>query len=279
MRRPNIIERIGSAHRRLPLFVLLLGALVLPVPRLAAQEAEPGAQGAGDTAPEEPDIVLPEVILRIEDFSVEDVEAVLPEDEELLPRERQVPLPEAGELDVGEPASPLEIGEAREVPEGGPASILSAQAVLGAGSMNHVYSMISLNRVGREPRFRLRFLNETLDGIAGAETGSGFDFRQYSLDGEMRFPIGDWTFRGDGVLKEEERGLQRLSPADYASRIAHSAGGSVGLEMPFGQRFTMTAEGLTRQSFREGMKRSPDGLWCFFLGLTRRPFLIQISCV
>jgi len=212
------------------LWLLLLPLLLLAAPGLGAQEAEP----------EEPDIILPEVILRIEDFSVEDVEAVLPEDEELLPRERQVPLPAAAELEVGEPASPLEIGEAREAPEERPLSILSAQAILGAGSMNHVYSLISLNRVGREPRFRLRFLNETLDGIAGAAAGSGYDFRQYSLDGEIRFPLGSWTLRGDGLLEEQERGLQRLSPAGYASRIAHSVGGNLALEMPFGERFGLT---------------------------------------
>ena len=196
--------------------------------------------GAQETEPEEPDIVLPEVILRIEDFSVEEVEAVLPEDEDLLPGERQVPLPEAEELEVAEPASPLEIGEARELHEGQPASILSAQAILGAGSMSHVYSLISLNRLGQEPRFRLRFLNETLDGIAGEPTGSGYDFRQYSLDGEIRAPLKGWTLRGEGLLEEQERGLQQESPSGYASRIAHTTSGALGLDMPFGERFTLT---------------------------------------
>ncbi|MBN1838340.1 MAG: hypothetical protein JW820_20945 [Spirochaetales bacterium] len=212
----------------------LLALLTLLLPGLTPL----GAQGA---EPEEPEIILPEVILRIEDFSVEEVEAVLPEDEELLPRERQIPLPAVGELEVAQPASPLEIGEAREAPEGRPLSILSAQAILGAGTMNHVYSLISLNRVGQEPRFRLRFLNETLDGMAGEPTGSGFDFRQYSLDGEIRVPLGGWTLLGQGLLAEQERGMQRQIPASYASRVAHTAAGDLALEMPFGEHFTLTA--------------------------------------
>jgi hypothetical protein len=215
---------------RNPAVPALLLMLLFALPSLGAQETEP----------EEPDIVLPEVILRIEDFSVEEVEAVLPEDEDLLPKERQVPLPEAEELEVAEPASPLEVGEAREFPEEQPASILSAQAILGAGTMSHVYSLISLNRLGREPRFRLRFYNETLDGIAGEPTGSGYDFRQYSLDGEIRAPLSGWTLRGEGLLEEQERGLQQESPSGYASRIAHTTSGGLGLEMPFGERFTLT---------------------------------------
>jgi hypothetical protein len=213
----------------LPVLALLL-LLLIPPTILRAQETEP----------EEPEIVLPEVILRIEDFSVEDVEAVLPEDEELLPRERQIPLPPAEELEIAQPASPLDVGEPRETPGGRPESILSAQATLGAGSMSHVYSLISLNRLGQEPRFRLRFLNETLDGIAEEPTGSGFNFRQYSLDGEIRLPIGSWTLAGDGLLGEQERGLQQLSIAGYASRIAHNTNGHLQLEMPFGDRFTLT---------------------------------------
>ena len=45
--------------------------LLLFVSVLSAQESAPAVE------PQEPDIVLPEVILRIEDFSVEDVEAGL----------------------------------------------------------------------------------------------------------------------------------------------------------------------------------------------------------
>jgi hypothetical protein len=219
--------------RSAPIASVLALVLLLLIPGVASR--------AQQTEPEEPEIVLPEVILRIEDFSVEDVEAVLPEDEQLLPRERQVPLPPAEELEVAEPASPLEIGEPAEAPEGRGESILSAQATLGAGSMNHVYSLISLNRLGLDPRFRLRFLNETLDGIAEQPAGSGFNFRQYSLDGEIRLPVGSWTLTGQGLLEERERGLQQLSADGYASRIAHSTNGDLGLEMPFGERFTLTS--------------------------------------
>ena len=53
-------------------------ALLLPLGALCAQETGSAVE------PEEPDMVLPEVILRIEDFSVEDVTAGIPEGDELL---------------------------------------------------------------------------------------------------------------------------------------------------------------------------------------------------
>ena len=60
---------------------VLLALAALP---LAAAETVPGEPG-------EPEIVLPPVILEIEDLSVERVEAKLPPEEDLLPPARDVP--------------------------------------------------------------------------------------------------------------------------------------------------------------------------------------------
>jgi hypothetical protein len=73
---------------------------------IAALTAGPAAAQAPE--PQEPDIVLPEVILRIEDFSVESVESTLPAEEGTLPPARELPLPERGELTIAElPDPPL----------------------------------------------------------------------------------------------------------------------------------------------------------------------------
>jgi len=49
---------------------------------------------------------MPQVILQVEDVSVEKVEAQLPPEEEMLPPVRTIPALSEGELAVGEPALP-----------------------------------------------------------------------------------------------------------------------------------------------------------------------------
>ena len=71
---------------------MVAAVLLLSLAPLFAQESGPAVE------PQEPDIILPEVILRIEDFSVEEVEAGIPGGEELSAPERTIPLPEVGEM-------------------------------------------------------------------------------------------------------------------------------------------------------------------------------------
>jgi hypothetical protein len=190
---------------------------------IAALSAGPlAAQAPKAPEPEEPDIVLPEVILRIEDFSVESVESTLPSEEGALPPARELPLPDLGELAISEPQLPVQTVEPPEPAPKGGAQALSALVELGAGSMNHVVSQVSLFRPGPDPRFRLRFLHEGLDGLAGQPPGSGFNLRQDSLEGALKLGLGS-SLRLDthGSLGEEERGLQRWSSSTppFMSRL------------------------------------------------------------
>ncbi|KPJ87001.1 MAG: hypothetical protein AMS17_09975, partial [Spirochaetes bacterium DG_61] len=102
--------------------------------------------------PEEPEIVLPSVILEIEDLSTELVTAALPEEEDLMIPEPQFPLPTAGELEVGEPDIDFILPQTGapmfQLKEG---KYLTAEAVLGAGTVNQFYSRISLYFLGDKP--------------------------------------------------------------------------------------------------------------------------------
>ena len=69
-----------------------------------------------DIEPSEPSIVLPAVVLEIEDLSIESITAVLPEDEEILPPEIEFPLPEVGELEVEEPHMDFTMPQRGEIP-------------------------------------------------------------------------------------------------------------------------------------------------------------------
>jgi hypothetical protein len=194
-----------------------------------------GAQGAG-VEPQEPEIVLPDVILRVDDLSVEKVEAVLPGEEELLSPERQIPLPQAEELAIREPELPAGVGEPADTTAGAPAASLAAQVVLGAGSMNHLYSLVSLNRVGGEPRFKLRFLHEMLDGIGGAAPGSGYSQRDDSLEAGLEASLGELDLKMEGSLEDRERGLQDQGGALYGAKIGREGVASLELEHPLGER-------------------------------------------
>ncbi|MBN2552914.1 MAG: hypothetical protein JXB06_09090 [Spirochaetales bacterium] len=221
-----------------PALPTLLLMLLLSPGVLGAQESGPQVE------PQEPDIVLPEVILRIEDFSVEEVEAGVPGERQLSAPERTIPLPEVGELEIGEPEIPFAAGEGRDLvspPER--ASGLSAQAILGAGTLSHLYSQISLNRIGgEEPRFKLRFLHEMLDGVAlpdGEEAGSGFHTREDRLEAGIRFHLGSLGLEVEGLLQDQERGLQRQA-ADFIAHDFRQGEVDARLDLPLGERLTLS---------------------------------------
>ena len=77
---------------------LLCLFLFFPIPFAQGEEGRDA-----DEEPIDPDIVLPSVILEIEDLSIEVIDAVLPEEDELLPPEREVPLPEQDVMEIKEP--------------------------------------------------------------------------------------------------------------------------------------------------------------------------------
>ena len=217
------------------LVVLLALWLAAPVPGQPADKpaaAEPG----------EPDIVLPEVILRIEDFSVENVEGALPTGEEALPPARELPLPAREELAVSEPVAPLQLGSPAGPAPGAAERALSAQAEFGAGSMNHVFGQVALFGVGQEPRFRLRFLHETLDGMGGERPGLGFNFREDSLEGGLKFGLGAASLEAAGTLREEERGLQGqgLALEPFGSRLLRQGSLAADLTWPFAEHWSLT---------------------------------------
>jgi hypothetical protein len=203
---------------------------------LLASLASPLAGAQDQAAPGEPDIVLPEVILRIEDFSVESLSGAAPGGEDALPPARELPLP-AGEqpLLAEPPAPPAEGPDAQPAP----GRALSATVELGAGSSNHLFSQVVLHSLGTEPRFSLRFLHEALDGIAGRAPGSGFDFRREELEGALKLRLGRAGLDLEGSLNEVERGLQGQS-ATAVSRLVRTGGLGAGLSWPFSARWTLT---------------------------------------
>jgi hypothetical protein len=184
-----------------------------------------GTQGAAASAgPGEPDLVMPQVILQVEDLSVEKVVAQLPPEEELLPPERPTPVLAEGDLDVGDPT----LGQTGTVPDvtAVPAEnkLLSADIMLGTGLQNQIVGTMSLKTLGADPRFSLSFNHETLDGYWLQKPGSGFTLRNDLLDGSLKFGAGNLDASLAGSFSETENGLQGQS--SYGARLARSVSGT-----------------------------------------------------
>jgi hypothetical protein len=212
-----------TVNTKTPVFIVL---------SLALCAAGIGAQARGNSGtnpsvgPGEPEIVLPQVILQIEDLSVEKVEAQLPPEDELLPPERRIPVLNEGELAIGEPVLPA-AGVATEgaVPQARD-RLLTSDIDLGAGSANHILGSIALKTLGKDPRFSLSFNHETLDGFSGRAPGSGFNLRNDDLDGTLKFGIGSFNTEIGGSFSENESGLQGNSPT-FLSRLGRTLAGTV----------------------------------------------------
>ena len=93
------------------LLLVLIPLVVAALPGSAQSAASPRPVSPTPAtnpavAPGEPEIIMPQVVLQVEDLSVEKVEAQLPPEEDLLPPVRTIPTLSEGELAVGEPTIP-----------------------------------------------------------------------------------------------------------------------------------------------------------------------------
>jgi hypothetical protein len=167
---------------------------------------------------------MPQVILQIEDLSVEKVEAQLPPEEELLAPERKIPLLSEGELAIGEPALPAPGPEVEPSPGQPKDRLLSADINLGAGSPNSIVGSIALKTLGDDPRFSLLFNHETIDGFAGEPSGSGFSLRNDVLDGGLKFRVDGVDTNLSGTFADNETGLQGQSM--FTARLGRTLDGT-----------------------------------------------------
>ncbi len=156
-------------------------------------------------APEEPDIVLPEVILRIEDFSVESLSGAAPGEEDTCPRRASCRCPPARSRCSPSPRPLQPNRRPSRRPRSGPCPPWRSWAPAPATTCSARWRCTAWES---DPRFSLRFLHETLDGLAGQPPGSGFDFRKDELEGALKLRLGKASLKLDGSLHETERGLQ-----------------------------------------------------------------------
>ncbi len=197
------------------------------------------AENNGETAPKEPEIVLPPVILQVENLTVERVKATLPDESEIVPPERDVPLPKVENLSIEEPElKPITPKPVVEVFKGERMQ-LSADGTLGIGNMNHILSSISLYKLGNMPRFKLAFSHEMLDGFAYHPAGSGFSKRNDSIGGFFKLESFGFDIRADGTFSDNEMGFQERS--SYLSEIDRLLSLKLRLDRSFTNYFSLSS--------------------------------------
>lgn len=183
--------------RRLTAALLLVAALA-------------GAQERGPAQPDETRIVVPELILTVEELPLASLEATLPAEEELRLGDLSLPLPVPAELDVDQAAFFLSAPETAPVPVEG--SSIYSTGLLGAGSASHVVGEISLFKLGEDPRFRLRFFYEGLDGFGFQPTGTGYFRTENEVEGSLEASSPDLDVDTRALFSERVSGLQGQSP-------------------------------------------------------------------
>jgi hypothetical protein len=221
----------------------ILAAVLLaarPVPLSAAGTVPGQAGGPGD--PGEPEIVLPPVVLEIEDLSVERVEAKLPPEEDLLPPPRDVLLVDLGEIVIADPSVPTGADGSAGTAAGSRDRLLAADVRLGAGSANHLTGSIALKTLGSQPRFSLDFTHETMDGSTVNPLATGYGRRSDVLSGALVFAPGSFELGLTGSFNEDEAGLQNLTAGGvYATRLARALGGRASISAKPVEQLTLSA--------------------------------------
>ncbi|MGA2639725.1 MAG: hypothetical protein ABSG21_02335 [Spirochaetia bacterium] len=229
---------LGAALLLLCLSTLPCAAQAAPAPRSgsSAPVTDPAV------GPGEPDIIMPQVVLQVEDLSVEKVEAQLPPEEEMLPPVRTIPVLSEGELAVGEPTIPAAPVEAEGPARPSNDRLLSSDVQLGAGTLSSISGSMALTTLGPDPRMSLQFHHETLDGFNGHVPGSGFSLRNDSLDGGLKFRLAGVATDLTGGFKEDETGLQGQSAVGYSSALSRVLSGAASFSGSLTDWLTLAVE-------------------------------------
>jgi hypothetical protein len=197
-------------------------------------------------APEDPGIVLPPVLLEIEDISAEQVDAELPEIGALPAEEFEVPLPEPPEIEVPIELLALEKEDGVSAPAGDegvkesePASFFSSGRI-GLGNMNHIIGDVSLYKLGLEPHFYIQFIHERYDGYNFRPPGAGFFHQHDILNGNFSLRSEATQLDVSGNYGESSDGLQGL--VDRSSFMHRTIWGGAKFTVPARRFVSFDAE-------------------------------------
>lgn len=170
----------------------------------------PAAGFAQSVEPEDPGIVLPEIVLELESLPEDEVQTLVPDDVELYAPDLDPELPEADDLQVDDDL--LEVPLLEEESSTALASSFYIEGILGLGIQSHFLGDFSLYKFGADPRFNLRVIHETIDGFQNGEAGLGFFRRDDLFNLQFSYKKDQFKIEADLHYAEQENGFQNQSP-------------------------------------------------------------------
>ncbi|MFW5801534.1 MAG: hypothetical protein ACOCVC_05850, partial [Spirochaeta sp.] len=197
--------------RFVPIMLLFAGSLMIPATAAAQNDS-----------PEEPEIVLPTALLRVDSIPFERVEAVLPGGSQIVLPPLDIPLPSVHEMDVQPRVLMPDSAEAMEPVE----SSVFSTGIITAGSKNLIEGQLGVFKLGQDPRFRLTFNHQGLDGYGRKPAGTGYFRSRQDLNGWLGSAIGPLGIESSLGFSERQEGLQQASGSYYSTVLRFLQGGA-----------------------------------------------------
>ena len=208
------------------------------------------------TEPEEPEIVLPSMMLEIKDISVHTTDHIFMGLDELEISSLEGVLPGVGEFILPEEAFEILVPD-QPLSEGESGTGIFGQGSVGAGLRGYILGEIFLYKIGQEPGLNLTFHHDRMDGFGSHPAGQGFFKRESELMGILRYQGTPLSWEGSASYNEREDGLQGLSP--YFSLNRREVDGHIALKYPLSDSFKvgvgMEGAYLSHLLIREGTPR------------------------
>ncbi len=210
---------------------IIINILIIPVLLAVAvpsfSEDSVSRKGSGiQSGPEEPsgtDIILPEMYLEIEDLSIEEINAVIPDNDDILLSSIEFKLPEPEDISIPAEIFALNgpsLPSADYDVSGSDKSAFFSEGIIGAGTASNITGDITLYHIGEQPDFMLRFFHDSYDGFAGRTPGEGFSAREELIEAEIDYGYEIFSLEADASYNEIETGLQQKT--DYYSATVRS---------------------------------------------------------
>ena len=202
----------SASVKRLLMTVLVVLACITAGQLVFADDEVPQTDPvSGPAEPAETEIILPEMYLEIEDLTIEEIDAVIPDEDQVMLSSIELQLPQPDEIDI--PTAAFAVSSSA-VPGTGygadrqPESSFFSESTIGVGTAANITGDINLYHIGEQPGFRLRYFHDSYDGFGGSEAGMGFSAREELIEAELNYSTD--LLSGDMFItyNELETGLQ-----------------------------------------------------------------------
>ncbi|MDC7125239.1 MAG: hypothetical protein PQJ46_06720 [Spirochaetales bacterium] len=178
--------------------------------------AEGSEVESGPAEPDSTDIILPEMYLEIEDLTIEEIDAVIPDDDSVMFLSIETTLPEPEQIKIPAEAfavDSLKVPGSSEENNADNNTSFYCEGTIGGGTSANITGDINLYHIGQQPDFRLRYFHDGYDGFAGNQAGMGFSSREELIEAEADYTGDALSLKGLLSYNELEDGLQ--GQADY----------------------------------------------------------------